>query len=39
MRKIFNGIWPFWFAMAAMIVLLVLFPQIALYLPQTIVGI
>ena len=38
MRRIFNGIWPFWFAMLAMIILLVMFPQIALYLPQTIVG-
>lgn len=39
MRVIFGGIWPFWFAMLAMIVLLVLFPQLALYLPRTIVGI
>jgi TRAP-type C4-dicarboxylate transport system permease large subunit len=39
MRRIFNGIWPFWFAMIAMIVLLVLFPQIALYLPRMVVGI
>ncbi len=38
MSKIFSGIWPFWFAMAAMIGLLILFPQIALYLPQKIVG-
>jgi TRAP-type C4-dicarboxylate transport system permease large subunit len=39
MRQIFNGIWPFWFAMLAMIALLVLFPQMALYLPRTLVGI
>ncbi|WP_420860575.1 TRAP transporter large permease [Algirhabdus cladophorae] len=38
MRQIFRGIWPFWFAMAAMIGLLILFPQIALFLPQTLVG-
>ena len=38
MGRIFRGIWPFWFAMAAMIGLLILFPQIALFLPQTIVG-
>jgi len=38
MGKIFRGIWPFWFAMALMILLLVLFPQIALFLPETIVG-
>lgn len=38
MATIFRGIWPFWFAMAAMIGLLILFPQIALYLPQKVVG-
>lgn len=38
MGQIFRGIWPFWFAMALMIVLLVIFPQIALYLPQKLVG-
>ncbi|MFK7961888.1 MAG: TRAP transporter large permease, partial [Phycisphaerales bacterium] len=38
MGRIFRGIWPFWFAMAAMIVLLIIFPQIALFLPQTLVG-
>lgn len=38
MGTIFRGIWPFWFAMAFMIVLLILFPQIALFLPQTLVG-
>ena len=35
---IFRGIWPFWFAMVAMIGLLILFPPIALYLPQAVVG-
>jgi len=34
MGTIFRGIWPFWFAMALMIVLLVIFPQIAIWLPQ-----
>lgn len=38
MGQIFRGIWPFWFAMALMIGLLILFPQIALFLPETIVG-
>lgn len=38
MVKIFRGIWPFWFAMAAMIILLILFPKIALFLPETIAG-
>ncbi len=38
MGTIFRGIWPFWFAMAAMIGLLILFPQIALFLPDTIVA-
>lgn len=38
MGQIFRGIWPFWFAMAFMIILLVAFPQIALFLPQTVVG-
>ena len=38
MGTIFKGIWPFWFAMAAMIVLLAIFPEIALWLPQQMVG-
>jgi len=38
MGQIFRGIWPFWFAMAAMITLLILFPQIALFLPETLAG-
>ena len=38
MATIFRGIWPFWFAMAAMIGMLILFPQIALFLPQAVVG-
>ena len=38
MGTIFRGIWPFWFAMALLLVLLVIFPQIALFLPQALVG-
>ena len=38
MRTIFRGIWPFWFAMAIMIALLVIFPQIAMFLPETMFG-
>ncbi|WP_417259057.1 TRAP transporter large permease [Celeribacter sp.] len=39
MNTIFRGIWPFWFAMAVMIILLVVFPQIALLLPNTMFGV
>ncbi len=35
---IFRGIWPFWFAMAFVVVLIVLFPDIALLLPNTMFG-
>ncbi|NQY59972.1 TRAP transporter large permease [Cognatishimia sp.] len=38
MGQIFRGIWPFWFAMALMLILLMIFPQIAIFLPQTMVG-
>jgi len=38
MATIFRGIWPFWFAMSVMIALLIIFPQIALYLPETIAN-
>ena len=34
MSVIFRGVLPFWFAMAVCLVLLVLFPEIALYLPS-----
>jgi TRAP-type C4-dicarboxylate transport system permease large subunit len=34
MYTIFKGIWPFVFAMVVCIVLLVIFPQIALFLPK-----
>lgn len=32
--KIFSGIWPFWLAMLACLLILTAFPQIALYLPE-----
>ncbi len=35
MGTIFRGIWPFWFAMAACLAILVAFPEIALFLPNT----
>ena len=38
MGRIFRGIWPFWFAMLIMIVLLVLVPDLALFLPEQLVG-
>ena len=34
MATIFRGVLPFWFAMAACLLLLILFPEIALYLPS-----
>ncbi|NKB54387.1 MAG: TRAP transporter large permease subunit [Rhizobiaceae bacterium] len=38
MSQIFRGIWPFWFAMALMLVLLMVFPRIAVWLPMTMIG-
>ncbi|MDA0787067.1 MAG: TRAP transporter large permease subunit, partial [Proteobacteria bacterium] len=38
LNTIFRGIWPFWFAMLAGVVILILFPQIALILPNTMFG-
>ena len=35
MGVIFRGIWPFWFAMLACVILILSFPQIALLLPNT----
>ena len=35
MQKIFWGILPFWFAMLLCVIILVLFPQIALFLPNS----
>lgn len=38
MSEIFIGILPFWFAMFICLVLLIAFPQIALFLPNTMIG-
>ncbi len=38
MNTIFRGIWPFWFAMLAAVLLVLIFPQIALLLPDTMFG-
>jgi tripartite ATP-independent transporter DctM subunit len=35
MYTIFRGIWPFWYAMGLLIILLMAFPQLALFLPNT----
>jgi TRAP-type C4-dicarboxylate transport system permease large subunit len=37
MSDIFAGIMPFWVAMFGCLVLLVLFPQLALFLPNTMI--
>ena len=38
LNTIFKGIWPFWFAMFALIVLLLMFPQLALFMPESMFG-
>jgi tripartite ATP-independent transporter DctM subunit len=38
MTAVFRGIWPFWFAMILLIGVLLAFPQIALYLPNSMYG-
>ena len=38
MNTIFRGIWPFWFMMLVAIIILVLVPDIALLLPNTMFG-
>ena len=38
MYTIFRRIWPFWYAMGLMIALLLIFPQLALFLPNTMFG-
>ena len=38
MGTIFRGIWPFWFVMGVCLAFLVAFPQIALFLPNTMFG-
>ncbi|SMH41936.1 TRAP transporter large permease [Maritimibacter sp. HL-12] len=38
LARIFWGVVPFWIAMLITLIILVLFPQIALYLPNTMIG-
>lgn len=38
MGTIFRGIWPFWLAMGVALIILVAFPQIALFIPNTMFG-
>ncbi|AXS42188.1 TRAP transporter large permease [Breoghania sp. L-A4] len=38
LRDIFIGVMPFWLMMIVALLLLVIFPQIALYLPNTMIG-
>ncbi|MGI9378989.1 MAG: TRAP transporter large permease [Methyloligellaceae bacterium] len=38
LNTIFAGIWPFWFAMLASVIFLIIFPDIALLLPNTMFG-
>jgi tripartite ATP-independent transporter DctM subunit len=38
LSKIYRGILPFWGAMAVCVALLIMFPEIALYLPNTMMG-
>jgi len=38
LNTIFRGIWPFWFAMLVCVILVFLFPQVALLLPDTMFG-
>ena len=38
LNTIFRGIWPFWFAMLAAVILVLTFPGIALLLPDTMFG-
>lgn len=35
---IFRGIWPFWFAMFLTLIILLIFPSVALYLPNSMFG-
>ena len=38
MYTIFRGIWPFWLAMLLSLIILTVFPQIAMFLPDTMRG-
>lgn len=37
-NTIFRGIWPFWFAMLVALIILLIFPEIALFLPDSMFG-
>ncbi|WP_282093199.1 TRAP transporter large permease [Epibacterium ulvae] len=37
-NQIFRGIWPFWIAMFATLIILLVFPSLALYLPNSMFG-
>jgi TRAP-type C4-dicarboxylate transport system permease large subunit len=38
LSKVFAGILPFWIAMAVCLILIMIFPQIALFLPNTMIN-
>jgi tripartite ATP-independent transporter DctM subunit len=38
LSTIFRGIWPFWFCMLAVLLVVLVFPQLTLYLPDTMFG-
>lgn len=38
LNTIFRGIWPFWFAMLACVILILLIPGIAIFLPNSMFG-
>jgi TRAP-type C4-dicarboxylate transport system permease large subunit len=38
LATVFKGILPFWIAMAVAVIVLVAFPQIALFLPNTMIN-
>lgn len=38
LTQVFAGIFPFWIAMGILLVLLMLFPQIALFIPERMIG-
>jgi TRAP-type C4-dicarboxylate transport system permease large subunit len=38
LSQVFQGILPFWLAMAICVAILIMFPQLALFLPDTMMG-
>ena len=38
LTQVFAGIFPFWFAMVIALIFIILFPQIALYIPNQMIG-